>query len=109
MKTLLYVLIFSLVGCATANDRELTLEKQLRQATKERDQAREDYEADVLQAFHRTELDHRFPYSGMPRVPDWVSPVVPKAPESDDQLLGKALDEYCSSGHDCHPVPNGGN
>lgn len=97
------------VGCSSAPDlKEQRLEKELRKALKERDQAREDYEADILQAFHRTELDHRFPYTGMPRVPDWVSPPPPepKPAATEEEVLSRALTEWCKGReNECNPLP----
>lgn len=74
MRIILMPLIF-LTACASTDDRhqdELdALHKQIRQLKRERDAAREDYEADISRAFRRDQLDRRFPYSGMPDSPEW--------------------------------------
>jgi hypothetical protein len=74
MKKILLLSLFLTACASTPEDYENEIDelhKQIRQLKRERDAAREDYDADVSRAFRRDQLDRRFPYSGMPDAPDW--------------------------------------
>lgn len=76
MRVLFLLAVLTTTACATApseyEDRIDALTKELRQERRAKQQAQEDYEADVIRAFRREELDRRYPYSGMPTLPDWA-------------------------------------
>jgi outer membrane murein-binding lipoprotein Lpp len=85
-------------ACASTEDRYQDevdqLQKQIRQLKRERDAAREDYDADVSRAFRRDQLDRRFPYSGMPDAPDWQKQRSREADEAEYNALLKEQQEH---------------
>lgn len=78
MRIIMLSLILSTTACSTVSKdtyREaLTeidrLERELINRTRERDAAREDYEIDIVRAFHRDTIDRKYPYTGQPLTQD---------------------------------------
>lgn len=78
-------------GCTTApseyEERIDSLTKELRQAQRERDAAREDYEYDIVRALRRDDLERRYPYTGL------ALPKPGKEKSFNEQLV-EALDTF---------------
>lgn len=104
MRILLLALIATGAwGCSTLTPSERQamteidrLEREVMKVKRERDQARADYEADILVAFRREQLDRKYPYAGMPPVPAWVSPVPLVAKEVTEEELEADFLEFCA-------------
>ena len=65
LRILILLIAMGTTACATSPNayeaRIDELERELRQARRERDAAREDYEYDIVRALRRDDLERRFP------------------------------------------------
>lgn len=99
-RILMLASLFTTACASTPEDYENevdALHKQIRELKRERDAAREDYDADISRAFRRDQLDRRFPYSGMPDAPDWQKKRSEQADEEEYQALVKKKAAYEAS------------